>query len=636
MKFNKILSMALMFPALAALYSCAEEYDYTPATFENGQQVYFPESVKTNVSITDSNNSFLIDINRVDKSADAFIELKYEADEATAPLFEVPSVVSFAEGSTTAQIECKVVGTLDYDVNYKFTLSVANAEDATQYGWSSVEMNVVCPAPWKSLGMGKMTDAFIYDDVTYFNVEIQQNELNPNIYRIVNPYDQMLEAGGYIEGGAYKDGPDKYFEFEVMPAGTDYQGTILDKDYVIFNDVNTGYWHPSYEDDVIAIHPYRLGMALDLWNYNVVLDYQENGLPGEVSIAPYYYIFAAGGGWNKTTSTTISVLFPGYVKADYSATVDYAGIFTSPDEKVYAVGNLALGADATDVKAIVMPQDVDAAAVADAIAAGELEAMPVEAAGRIEVPFDSEELGGSKFQIIVVVLVDGVAKNVSTASFEYYGGGATPWQSLGIGYFTDDIVTPMFFEAPLPTYEVEILESNETPGLYRIMNPYSKDVHPYGSVEGVPPFAPEGMYLEVNAIDAEGVYVDQQALGMDWGYGEMAFITHGARYLASNPFEVVKGAGYLGKVAEGVISFPVFTASNGTTYQGIIYMGSTGYYAGMNSKVEIVLPGANAFARNMAIAKSNLNVKKSFSAVKAEMKLKKMFNQKVEKSNVKL
>jgi hypothetical protein len=233
-------------------------------------------------------------------------------------------------------------------------------------------------------------------------------------------------------------------------------------------------------------------------------------------------------------------------------------------------------------------------------------------------------------------LVDGVAKNVSTASFEYYGGGATPWQSLGTGYFTDDILTPMFFDAPLPTYEVEILESNETPGLYRIMNPYSKDVHPYGSVEGVPPFAPEGMYLEVNAIDAEGVYVDQQALGMDWGYGEMAFITHGARYLASNPFEVVKGAGYLGKVAEGVISFPVFTASNGTTYQGIIYMGSTGYYAGMNSKVEIVLPGANAFARNMAIAKSNLNVKKSFSAVKAEMKLKKMFNQKVEKSNVKL
>ena len=40
--------MALMFPALAALYSCAEEYDYTPATFENGQQVYFEGAVNTN------------------------------------------------------------------------------------------------------------------------------------------------------------------------------------------------------------------------------------------------------------------------------------------------------------------------------------------------------------------------------------------------------------------------------------------------------------------------------------------------------------------------------------------------------------------------------------------------------------
>jgi hypothetical protein len=136
----------------------------------------------------------------------------------------------------------------------------------------------------------------------------------------------------------------------------------------------------------------------------------------------------------------------------------------------------------------------------------------------------------------------------------------------------------------------------------------------------------------VNATDAEGVYIQQQSLGMDWGYGEMQLVSNGARYLGANDFETVKGAGYLGVVKEGVITFPTFTQSNGATYQGILFMGSSGYLAGMNSKMEITLPGANAFAKNMAKAKANAakrtSLKKSFSGVKAEMKKKVLLNQK--------
>lgn len=185
--------------------------------------------------------------------------------------------------------------------------------------------------------------------------------------------------------------------------------------------------------------------------------------------------------------------------------------------------------------------------MADAIAAGELEAVDVKA-GRIEVPFNAEELGGNNFQIIVVVLAEGAVKSVASTSFEYFGGGANPWQSLGTGIYTDDVLVPLFYKDGAPvSYEVEILEHTENPGLYRIMNPYAKSVHPLGDDD----YAPEGMYIEVNATDAEGVYIQQQSLGMDFGYGEMQLVTNGARYLASNPFEAVKGAGYLGKVVEG-------------------------------------------------------------------------------------
>ena len=619
MKFNKILSIALMFPALVAFHSCAEDsFEYMPAEPATGTQVYFPGSVKSDFVVSAVDTVFTLNLERVDKDSVAYIALSAETDSVTAPLFVFPSVAVFEAGEKSTTITCIAkADQMEYDKTYTVKLSIANPEDATLYGLSSVTLNITCPAPWKSLGVGKFADAYLGGAGNYSEVEIQQNELDPKTFRIVEPYAEILEGIA----------TDKYFEFSVLPKGYDFQGTILDAEYVVFKDYNTGAWNSNYAEDIYALHPYRFGRTPDKWSYNVVLEYQENGLPGEVSMAPLYYLFNEGGGWDKTTANTISVLFPGFVKADYSAAMTYAGIFTTPDGTTHAVADLTLGADATDVKAIVMPADADAAAVADAIAAGELEAMDVQA-GRIEVPFNAEELGGSNFNIIAVVMADGKVKTVVSASYEYYGGGdSNPWTSLGTGFFTDDIVAPLFGVEPV-TYEVEILEHSENPGLYRVMNPYSNSVYPYAEDD----CAEEGLYLEVNATDAEGVYIQYQTLGFDWGYGEFGFETVGASLLSTYEFDTIKGAGYFGKVIEGVVKFPTFTAKNEqqTKYQGYTYMGESGYYAGMNSKIEIVLPVANAFARNMAkamanTAKRNLS-KSSLSAAKAEMKMKKIYN----------
>lgn len=616
---SRILSIALLLPALSVFVSCSEEQDgYVPAPLEKGGQVYFNSDNTSSFTVTDVQNTFELSLGRVDTAETASYDLKVVADEATLPLFNIPAAVAFEKGEAFAKIACTANTTeMEYDKTYTVKVCVANAQDATLYGQDTLTISVTCPAPWKSLGMAKFAENFLDGSGTYYDVEIQQNELAPNNFRLVEPYAEIL---GDIA-------VDKYLEFFILPAGSEFADFTTDAEYVIFNDYNMGQWNSNYAEDIFALHPYRFGRTPDKWNYNVVLEYQENGLPGEVSLAPLYYLFNEGGGWDKTTANTISILFPGYVKADYSASVDFAGIFTAKDGKIYAAGDLTLGADASDVKAIVMPADADAAAVADAIAAGELEAVDVKA-GRIEVPFNAEELGGNNFQIIVVVLAEGAVKSVATNSFEYYGAGnSNPWQSLGTGFYTDDVLVPLFYEGGTPvTYEVEILEHTENPGLYRIMDPYAKSVHPLGDAD----YAPEGLCIEVNATDAEGVYIQQQSLGMDWGYGEMQLVTNGARYLASNPFEVVKGAGYLGKVAEGVIVFPTFTQSNGATYQAILFMGESGYLAGMNSKMEITLPGANAFARNMAIAKANTTkremAKKSFSGAKANLKLKKLLN----------
>ena len=66
-------------------------------------------------------------------------------------------------------------------------------------------------------------------------------------------------------------------------------------------------------------------------------------------------------------------------------------------------------------------------------------------------------------------------------------------------------------EVPTPTYEVEIMENTETPGLYRVMNPYSNSVYPYAEGD----CAPDGMYLVINATDSNRVYIPKQSIGFD-------------------------------------------------------------------------------------------------------------------------
>ena len=466
---------------------------------------------------------------------------------------------------------------------------------------------------WIPLGTGKIKDAFIYDDQTYFDVQIEQNDAEPNTFRLINPYAEIL----------YGVETDKYLEFSVLPKGYDFDGTVLEAEYVVFKDYSTGEWNSNYPEPVYAIHPYRFGRTQDRWNYNVVLEYQDNGLPGEISLAPIYYLFNAGGGWDKSSANTISVLFPGYTKRDYSASVEFLEVATDEAGTSYARGFLTLGADAKNVKAIVMPASADAQAVADSIASGEIQAINATAEEN-NIPFDAKALGGNKFQIIAVVLNNNSVKNVATASFEYYGENGNPWKSLGVGYYTDDIVASLFGAEPA-TYAVEIMENTESPGLYRVMNPYSNSVYPYADND----CAEEGSYLEINATDAEGVYIEHQSLGFDWGYGEISFVSEGARYLSNNPVETVKNAGYLGTVVDGIINFPSFER-NGGTYQGVTYMGESGYYAGQNGKIQIILPSAFDAVRNAAKVKVNNTSKKkltkSFSGEQVDIKQLKVIN----------
>ena len=217
-----------------------------------------------------------------------------------------------------------------------------------------------------------------------------------------------------------------------------------------------------------------------------------------------------------------------------------------------------------------------------------------------------EGLSG-KVQIVVAVIEDGEVKTFASDSFEYYGGGdANPWKSLGIGYYTDDIVVPLFTKAGESyTYEVEIQENSDTPGLYRIVNAYAPVATAFGEEGG-------NQNIEIHAEGANAVYILDQPIGMDLGYGSMSIETIAGYHVATYGFDAVMESTpeEFGTVKDGIITFPVIEkeASDGSKVncQAWLNMGGSSYFGGTNGEFQIVLPeasdGARAKARSMAKA----------------------------------
>lgn len=373
----------------------------------------------------------------------------------------------------------------------------------------------------------------------------------------------------------------------------------------------TGYTHPSYGDVYVtdlANYDAMMGWAVEDGDYGT-FDAEQ----GIFTLPLAYYVSAGTFGYDPEY-----LYIDGIVRGDYSSSLSYIGVLTDINNEVFALGNLELGPDATNVKAIVMPQDADVDAVADALASGDLEGYDVEA-GQIQVPI-TEDLSG-KLQIIVAVIADGVVKSVSSAKFEYYGGN-NPWTSLGKGVLTDNFLAGLIGSDPV-SFEVEVMENKDNPGLYKLIYPYGENY----------PLNDPGDWdtslsydIEIDATDPDGVVIYNQPTGVDWGRGLISIQSIGARYNVDGGYDLatLKEDGYLGTLENGVITLPIFEreGSDGSKsqYQGFITMGSTLYYGGVVGEFKLVLPGSPALSAAKKVASRDRHFRntKMFRAVQAQ------------------
>lgn len=612
MKSNIKYGLLTLAVALGFASCSNNEYEYTPAEVTPGAQVFFPLTNKSSVDLTISSTSFNIPVQRTDSTEALTVGLKVEGD--TKGIYSFPTTVSFAANQAKTNISVGVDNTkLQYDSLQTVTVTITDEKNTTPYGPNAYTFKVGAPSPltpWVTnptafrngggigefplgtMGTGTYTfTTYAEGDQEGVKVSMRQNTAQPDVVQF------KIDAWGAGDDFYTDDG------VEVILDGTWDANLGVYRIYLPFT--NTGYHNSTYDEDVyvsdiVTYAQWRTangatddtGWPLITWERTP--SYYDP-VSGKFSLYMSYFISKGSFGQSYEY-----LQMDGFYVPDYSAKLTYKGVLNGVDDLTYAAADLELGVDAKDVRAIVMTQDDDASAVADALAAGELEGLAVEG-GRIEVPFDAEELATPKLRLIVAVIEEGKVLSVAQANFEFYSGAA-PWTSLGKGYFTDDIVLTSYYAMNAPTYEVEIQENSTTPGLYRLVDPYAEGVYPYTSSQMGKTLAPAGMYLEVNAEDPAGVYVALQPLGMDWGDGAMSFESAGAYYLQKYEFDVVKSNNLFGTLADGVITFPhlsyTYKDNNGeeqTAYwQGNIYVGSSAYDAGASGNIKIVLPSASA------------------------------------------
>lgn len=136
-------------------------------------------------------------------------------------------------------------------------------------------------------------------------------------------------------------------------------------------------------------------------------------------------------------------------------------------------------------------------------------------------------------------------------------------KSLGTGTYRDDILTYWWVVDNTEEWSVEVTESETTPGLYYIENPYANC--PYRTVGTLNTDPQYPNYIEVHAEDPDRVYLGLSNAGLSWDEPELGKVGHLIVYsIAGDYYDNVDGdldravrEGLVGTLRDGSITFPI-------------------------------------------------------------------------------
>lgn len=316
---KNIYRYILAFGAMAAAVSCMPETPYEPgeAEVDGCYGVYFPAQ-ETDL-VRDPSESRTATISVMRSNSDDAITVPLTVVD-TSGLFTVSELV-FEDGQNETTIDLSFEG-VEVGVTYGVSFVIEDPQYASKYSSNPIALDFsVIYERWIDLGEG----TWIEGANSYFSpfeekVHIYQNDLDRNMFRVQMKWD--TPDGVYA---VHTEDADEYFNFVILQPGNKvYDLTISQEDLIYYDIYNTGYINSNYPDDPVRmLHPFGLVGATEAQGaYNHVLQYQDNGLPAAVAVAPFYYLMNAGGGWNQSTyDDVVTIVFPGAALTDYSLSI---------------------------------------------------------------------------------------------------------------------------------------------------------------------------------------------------------------------------------------------------------------------------------------------------------------------------
>ena len=368
MKKFKFSHLLLAIVGVLAFASCQHEHaDWTPGVQDASMGVYFPDTSHVDLAVDGTEAEIVV--KRFKTTEAASVKVRIE-DIDKCGLFTVQGTEFNEEGGAIVNVDFAAGAEesfiiFGYDSSelvagaiYSFSIQLDQA-DASLYGVSNTVFTLAIPEPWKSLGKGTYRDDFLAPlyggpSGVIVEVEVVQHELEPNRYRMVEPYSQAMCP--YIIGGVPED---------MTYTGPGYVEFVVD------------------ENGNVVIPSSPLGFKLDVGTGGPVDFYLATVYADENT--PLYGKFEEGVFWFTTPNSIMwhipdgrgnyanqnglfALALPGYSIRDYSISAAYAGMVTESDNvTTSALLEFAVGADVQSFKFTVLDGNVSDAT--DTIAA---------------------------------------------------------------------------------------------------------------------------------------------------------------------------------------------------------------------------------------------------------------------------
>ncbi|MCH5241926.1 MAG: hypothetical protein J1F67_05835 [Muribaculaceae bacterium] len=566
-KFNKYTSLAVVALMGAGwLSSCddSKNNDFVQE-YEGQPTVYFSVTANSYLELDENSNTVSYPVYREVAGAAQTVNISVTPvdDYEVTDIYTFPSSVTFEAGSREALF------TIGYDITkaeigdeQQYELVLENVQE-TPFAPDNVVITLVNPIPWIRLGSsnqyGQYYDYFwgvTLDSTGPVQVEVYQSAIDKNEYRLSNPYI------------ALNDDETATYRFRVLQEGETYLGQVVPETGLV--GFNTWYceYYTDYNDDLYFCFPGIFNNYNDpqYWQYCRVIEFQEDGVtPGYIQLAGLYYMFNTGG-FNYWNQPSVEIFFPGFVLLDTNLEASYEGVLTPTSQLQQVLLNVELGQDITSARAGVMAGE-DADALVAAIENDQVAYTTFSESGNVKIDFGNDNETGTYTWAVVAYVEDDV-KNVITGKFFYISSSSDynpneGWTSLGYVEYTDGYMSsqPMYiFDMDwYLTYDVEIQESTDVKGLYRLVNPYG-EAYPYNEPGDWDDTV--NSYLYINASDPNAVYIADSEQTLAWYGNGWSFLLNNCTSLIQQfmndgaTAEELQGSTLYGTVKDGKITFP--------------------------------------------------------------------------------